>query len=330
MSATDTTNAESAAADGPAGSSDAPTAPIPVVGAGGARVGSLGPIITRIVAGGLIIAAMATAIVIAPHEQSKFEAVQTGPAAPAAVVAPGGQPGATAPAGPAAPAAPAGSPPAASIPLGGGTSTTGGQPGAPLAVPGATATGPSVAGPSSATGALGGGTDWQATTKCSYGWPSPGPDQQGGLSSLISVAPAAGPFMSEAFALGSVYQPIMSLAGPLLAEVQPVIAANMSWISPLIDKAQGVGAVVLQAILPFYGPYRQQFLGAEGALAAQLTPILQSWASSDAAVCFVAWEAQQIRNAKGKGGPLRTVSLTQPWTTVEYDGVHVTRRPLVR
>jgi hypothetical protein len=317
MSATDTTEPELTAETGAA-----VTEPIPV-----ARPGArpLGPTITRIVAGGVIIAAMAAAIIVAPHEQSKFEAVQTDPAAPAAVVGHPAAPGAAAPSkAPAAPAPGSGPAPSASTPLGGGTSPGAAPvaPGAPLAV---TGTGP--AGQAPTTVALG-GTDWRATTKCSYGWPSPGPDQQGGLSSLISVAPAAGPFMSEAFALGSVYQPIMSLAGPLLAEVQPVIAANMSWISPLIDRAQAVGAVVLQAILPFYGPYRQQFLSAEGALAAQLTPILQNWASSDVAVCFVAWEAQQIRNAKG--APLRTVSLTQPWTTLNYDGTHVTRRPLAR
>ena len=59
-------------------------------------------------------------------------------------------------------------------------------------------------------------------------------------------------------------------------------------------------AVVLEAILPFYGPFRQQLLAAEGDLARQLTPILQRWASTPQAVCFVAWQAQIIRNAKGR------------------------------
>ena len=57
--------------------------------------------------------------------------------------------------------------------------------------------------------------------------PRRAPEQQGGLSSAINLAPMAGPFMSEAFALGSVYQPVLSIAGLLLAEIEPIITANL-------------------------------------------------------------------------------------------------------
>ena len=61
---------------------------------------------------------------------------------------------------------------------------------------------------------------------------------------MINLAPMAGPFMSEAFALGSVYQPVLSIAGPLLAEIEPIITANLPWINPIIEKVQAVLAVV--------------------------------------------------------------------------------------
>ncbi|MFT4202050.1 MAG: hypothetical protein QM634_15085 [Gordonia sp. (in: high G+C Gram-positive bacteria)] len=187
---------------------------------------------------------------------------------------------------------------AAPVPGGGGLATPSpGGSGAPGALPGA----PALTSPD--------GQDWRPSTSCPD-WPAPLPEQQGGLSSMINLAPMAGPFMSEAFALGSVYQPILSLAGPLLAEIEPVIAANLPWINPIIDQAQAVGATVLEAILPYYGPYRQQLLTLEGSIARDLTPILQRLASTPQAVCFVAWQAKAIRDAKG--GRLTVASLAHP------------------
>lgn len=52
---------------------------------------------------------------------------------------------------------------------------------------------------------------------CPFGWPAPGPDEQGGLASLIDVAPAAGVFSSEAFAPATAYEPILKMMGPVLA-----------------------------------------------------------------------------------------------------------------
>ncbi|MBF6334086.1 hypothetical protein [Nocardia transvalensis] len=150
---------------------------------------------------------------------------------------------------------------------------------------------------------------------CPLGWPAP--KQQGGLASLIGLAPLAGPFSSEAFALGSVYQPILQLAGPVLAEIAPVIARNQPAIDPIITQVQGAEAVVLQAILPYYGPYRGQLIAAEGELAKQLAPILDRVYNSEAASCFVAWQGQLIDQAKG--GPLRVPSLAHPGTVVELD-----------
>ncbi|MFI6216599.1 hypothetical protein ACIBCD_31770 [Nocardia brasiliensis] len=148
---------------------------------------------------------------------------------------------------------------------------------------------------------------------CPLGWPAP--KQQGGLASLIGLAPLAGPFSSEAFALGSVYQPILQLAGPVLAEIAPVIAQYQPVIDPIITQVQGVEAVVLQAILPYYGPYRGQLIAAEGELAKVLTPILNRVYNSEIASCFVAWQGQIIDQAKG--GRITVASLAHPGTVVE-------------
>ncbi|GED97058.1 hypothetical protein nbrc107697_10970 [Gordonia crocea] len=200
--------------------------------------------------------------------------------APGGAPAPG-TPGQAAPGTPGSPATPG---------------ALGGLPGAPL-----------VTGPD--------GQDWRPTTKCPD-WPEPRPEQLGGLSSMINLAPMAGPFMSEAFALGSVYQPVLSIAGPLLAEIEPIITRNLPWINPLIERVQAVLAVVLEAILPFYGPYRRQLLALEGNIARDLTPILQRWASTPQAVCFVAWQAQMIRNAKG--GRQTVASLARPGERIRF------------
>ncbi|MEV6773412.1 hypothetical protein AB0N05_32750 [Nocardia sp. NPDC051030] len=148
---------------------------------------------------------------------------------------------------------------------------------------------------------------------CPLGWPAP--KQQGGLASLIGLAPLAGPFSSEAFALGSVYQPILQLVGPVLAEIAPVITQFQPQIDPLITQVQAVETVVLQAILPYYGPYRDQLIAAEGEFAKTLTPILTRAYNSEIASCFTAWQGQIIDQAKG--GRITVASLARPGTVVE-------------
>lgn len=200
---------------------------------------------------------------------------------------------------------PLGASPGGSAPLGGPPP---GAPGSPTTPPAGAGGAPgTVPGAPVLDGAA--GQDWHADTKCPD-WPEPLPQQKGGLSSMINLAPMAGPFMSEAFALGSVYQPVLSVAGPLLAEIEPVITANLPWINPLIQQVQAVEAVVLEAILPYYGPYRQQLLRIEGDIARDLAPVLQRLASTRPAVCFVAWQAKAIRDAKG--GRLTVASLAHP------------------
>ncbi|QIS17996.1 hypothetical protein [Nocardia terpenica] len=226
-------------------------------------------------------------------------------------------------------AAPAGAAPAAAVPLGTGPAASvplntapganagalpGAAPGAADSVPlstGATGAAPAASVPLADSPFATAPVNTQPA--CPLGWPAP--KQQGGLASLIGLAPLAGPFSSEAFALGSVYQPILQLAGPVLAEIAPVIAHYQPQIDPVITRVQGVEAVVLQAILPYYGPYRSQLIAAEGDVARQLAPILDRAYNSEIASCFVAWQGQLIDQAKG--GPVRVASLAHPGTVVE-------------
>ncbi|MFE9582417.1 hypothetical protein ACFYO1_38990 [Nocardia sp. NPDC006044] len=265
--------------------------------------------------------------VVITQEQPAAAARPAAPAAPAETpsAAPAPAPAAPAPGGPApaasvplgsggAPAAVAINPgttapnagaPAGSVPLGAGAPNSsvplGGAPNSSVPLGGAGGTNPFAAAPLAAQPA------------CPLGWPAP--KQQGGLASLIGLAPLAGPFSSEAFALGSVYQPILQLAGPVLAEIAPILAQYQPAIDPFITQVQGVEAVVLQAILPYYGPYRDQLIAAEGNLAKVLAPILTNAYNSEAASCFVAWQGQIIDQAKG--GRITVASLAHPGTVVE-------------
>ncbi|WP_194834279.1 hypothetical protein [Nocardia sp. XZ_19_369] len=267
--------------------------------------------------------------VVITQEQPAAAARSAAPSVPAGTSAP------QAPAPTAAAPAPGGPAPAESVPLG-----SGGAPAVVAINPGAGAGAANAGAPNGSVplgapnssvplgggapnssvplGGAGGANPFAAAPlpaqpACPLGWPAP--KQQGGLASLIGLAPLAGPFSSEAFALGSVYQPILQLAGPVLAEVAPVLARYQPAIDPFITQVQGVEAVVLQAILPYYGPYRDQLIAAEGELAKVLAPILTRAYNSEIASCFVAWQGQIIDQAKG--GHITVASLAHPGTVVE-------------
>ncbi|MFI5777460.1 hypothetical protein [Nocardia sp. NPDC051570] len=281
----------------------------------------------RVVAAVTVVGSAVAVTALTVRQNDQVTSVVVTEEVPTAAAAP--TPAAPAPAAPAAPPAapaPAGARPAAAVPLG-----TGGpavsvaiNPGAlgasvPLnqsAPAGSTPLG--TQSPSAQDSVPLANSPFTAPTAntqpaCPIGWPAP--KQQGGLASLIGLAPLAGPFSSEAFALGSVYQPILRLAGPVLAEVAPVITKYQPAIDPIITQVQGVETIVLQAILPYYGPYRGQLIAAEGELARQLAPILDRAYNSEAASCLVAWQGQLIDQAKG--GPVRVASLAHPGTVVE-------------
>lgn len=143
------------------------------------------------------------------------------------------------------------------------------------------------------------GTPISVAAPCPFGWPAPGPDEQGGLASLIDVAPAAGVFSSEAFAPATAYEPILKMMGPVLARISPLLSRHPWAVDQLVTRFNTVSIRILEAILPYYGPYRNKVLDAEGDLAKALTPFLESLYNTPTAQCLVAWEAQRIRDARG-------------------------------
>ncbi|WP_068271762.1 hypothetical protein [Aldersonia kunmingensis] len=231
----------------------------------------------------------------APAAPENAPAPAPAPGAPPASVPIGNAPAATVPLG-TAPAAPSGTAPATSVPVGTGPATS-----IPLG-----AAAPGTGSPFDAAAPV-------AQPPCPIGWPAP--EKQGGLASLIGLAPLAGPFSSEAFALASVYQPLLRLVGPVLAEIAPVITHYQPVIDPIIKNVQGVEEAVLQAILPYYGPYRDQLIAAEGEVAKVIAPVLERAYTTEAASCLVAWQGQLIEQARG--GPVRVPSLARPGTIVE-------------
>ena len=222
----------------------------------------------------------------APNSAVTIKPGNTSPSVPLAQAKPGT---------PAAPGAPA-------KPVSPGTPITPGSPGESVPI----GTTPGTASPFDAS-------PLATQPPCPLGWPAA--ERQGGLASLIGLAPMAGAFSSEAFALGSVYQPLLQLVGPVLAEIAPVISQYEPVLAPIITNVQGITAVVLEAILPYYGPYRAQLIAAEGELAKVLTPILDRVYNSEAASCFTAWQGQIISAAKG--GKITVASLARPGTVVE-------------
>ncbi|NKY47864.1 hypothetical protein B7C42_02330 [Nocardia cerradoensis] len=286
----------------------------------------------RVVAALVVVGSAVAVTALTVHQNDQVTSVVVHQeAASARAAASSDAPAAPAPAAkPPAPGAPAGpgpaAAPAAAVPLGGATAPAPGVGPANSGAPNrSTPLGPSASGPNAAAPGANGsvplaGNPFAAPAvntqpRCPLGWPAPGPDQQGGLASLIGLAPLAGPFSSEAFALGSVYQPLLQLAGPVLSQIAPVIAHYQPVIDPFITQVQGAEAVVLQAILPYYGPYRDQLIAAEGDLARQLAPVLDQAYNSELASCFVAWQGQIIDQAKG--GPIHVASLAHPGTVVE-------------
>lgn len=114
----------------------------------------------------------------------------------------------------------------------------------------------------------------------------PEPASSGGLQSLISLAPAFGPFKDEAFGLGPVYQPILTILGPLLAqypkhqdELQPAVDAFLAVSTKVVDSGWAI-------LGPLYSPYRAEFLAAEQKLSEALAPITRGIASSSIAGCL--------------------------------------------
>lgn len=122
------------------------------------------------------------------------------------------------------------------------------------------------------------------------------PARSGGLQTLISYAPAFGPFRDEAFAAASAYQPLLQLLGPILAQypqiapkIEPAFAPFLSAFAGLLDQGYAL-------LAPLYAPHREAVLDAESKLAAALAPYAQKLATSALGGCLVDLEAALVQD----------------------------------
>lgn len=123
------------------------------------------------------------------------------------------------------------------------------------------------------------------------------PTTSGGLQSLISFAPAFGPFKDEAFAAASAYQPLLQLLGPILARYPAIAPKIEPAMQPFLDAFAGLLDRTFTLIAPFYAPYRQDVLAAEAKLAAALGPYAQTLATSPLGGCIVELQAALLEDS---------------------------------
>jgi hypothetical protein len=128
------------------------------------------------------------------------------------------------------------------------------------------------------------------------------PTTSGGLQSLISLAPAFGPFKDEAFAAASAYQPLLQLLGPILAKYPEIAPKLEPAMTPFIQAFGGLLDQGFALISPFYSPHRQAVLEAEGKLAAALAPFTQALASSPLGGCVVELQAALLEDSTAEKG----------------------------
>lgn len=120
------------------------------------------------------------------------------------------------------------------------------------------------------------------------------PKEMGGLQSLVTFAPAFGPFSAEAFAAASAYQPELELLGPILAQY-PGLAPKLSpLMTPLLSLFAEGSNKLFDLISPVYSPNRKQVLESETKLAAFFAPYSEKLAGSPVAGCVVDLEAALV------------------------------------
>ncbi len=128
------------------------------------------------------------------------------------------------------------------------------------------------------------------------------PAESGGLQSLITFAPAFGPFTAEAFAAAAAYQPALELIGPILAQYPKLAPTVEPIIDPLLTELEAGENVGYGIIGPSYASYRPQVLATESALATALAPYSQSLASSALGGCVVDLEAALVGDTNSSSG----------------------------
>jgi hypothetical protein len=124
------------------------------------------------------------------------------------------------------------------------------------------------------------------------------PDTNGGLQSLISLAPAFGPFRDEAFAMAAAYQPALELLGPILAKYPALAPKVEPLLAPLLTQFEDLAHQLFALIEPYYAPHRAAVLDAESKLAATLAPYARTLADSALGGCIVDLEAALVHDTR--------------------------------
>jgi hypothetical protein len=120
------------------------------------------------------------------------------------------------------------------------------------------------------------------------------PKQMGGVQSLVSFAPAFGPWSAEAFAAAAAYQPELELLGPLLAQFPGYATQVEPLIGPVLSLFATGSNALFNAVAPLYAPHRPAVLAAETKLAAALAPYSAKLAGTPLAGCVVDLEAALV------------------------------------
>lgn len=111
------------------------------------------------------------------------------------------------------------------------------------------------------------------------------------MQSLVSFAPAFGPFASEAFALAPAYAPVLQLFGPVISKLVAESPQAAPVLDPLLATLQTLSTTGYATLAPLYAPYRPQFLGLETQIATALAPYSEQLAGSQAGACLVDLES---------------------------------------
>src|SRR5580698_10511978 len=117
--------------------------------------------------------------------------------------------------------------------------------------------------------------------------PLAAPTTNGGLQSLVAFAPFFGPFSAEAFASAALFQPVLEVFGPFLATMAEQYTPVEPQIAPLAAAVESLENEGYSVLAPLYGPYREQFLTAETALATALAPLVSAAAINPVSECVV-------------------------------------------